>query len=251
MTQDPYANVGPYNDPPQPPAQPSQGQPGPVSGVSPSVAWSTGYPQPQVNPYEGAQHAPDPGYQPATSYPQSPSYPQGAAGSQSASYPQGAGYPQSAGQPQSASYPQSAAYPEGAPVPPQQVPWTTPGALGYVPPVQPPKPARTSPFALLFDFGFTKVATPALGKLLHVGTLVAGALWYVGTVAGFFFSAASGYSLGGAEIGVYPMIVAVLFLLTGWIFPLLATGLVRVFVELATAAIETRDAAKKAPDSES
>jgi hypothetical protein len=102
----------------------------------------------------------------------------------------------------------------------------------------------------LFDFGFTKVATPALGKTLQFGTLVGGTLWYAGTVAGLFSYAVGGYSYNGPTINVYYMIVAILFLFTGWIFPLLVTGLVRVFVEFATAAIETRDAAKATPDSQ-
>ncbi|WP_028707718.1 DUF4282 domain-containing protein [Propionicicella superfundia] len=208
--QDPYANLGPNYDPQQP-----QGQ-----GGYPSSAGSAGYPAagyPSApNPYEGARQAPD----------VSQAYGYGV-------QPQEGGSP---AYPPSPSYPQSAA--SAAPGP-TGYPATVPGYAAA--------PVKPSPFGLLFDFGFSKVATPQLGKLLHVGTFAAGLLWYVGTVAGLFYSSMSALPYGGSTVNSFYMVVAVLFLLTGWVFPLVVTGLVRVFVEFATATVAAAHAVPGEP----
>lgn len=194
------------------------------------------------DPYANAGGYPDP------NQPLSPSgYP--ASGS-SANYPQ-AGYsanpyegaqqaPQMGGQypaqPQvPASYPQSPAYPDGQFAMQQ-------GQRVFA---APPKP---SPFALLFDFGFRHVATPGLSKLLPIGVLIATGLLYLGAVIERFYYAASfpesvAYQTGGS---VFAWLAAVAVALTGWILPLVFTGLTRVFVEMANASI---DAAQELKDS--
>lgn len=191
------------------------------------------------DPYANAGGHPDP-HQAVSGYPvsgPSANYPQAA---YSANPYEGAQQAPpmapSPAQPQpSAGYSQSPGYPPETQFAPQ------PGQRGFAAPPQP------SPFALLFDFGFKHVATPGLAKILPLGVLIACGLVWIGAVISAF-QAASSYSgfteyTGGSS--VFAWLTAVAILLTGWLFPVIASGLTRIIVEMANASIDTAQAMKE------
>jgi type II secretory pathway pseudopilin PulG len=161
--------------------------------------------------YAGQQ--PAAGYDPAQYGQQQQQYPQSA---QSASYPSAA---------QTAQYGQQPQYAAA------------------------PKPSAPSAFTYIFKPDFSQSGIAKVAPFVQLGTLVGSGLWYVGTVASYFNSAFGfGYGTG---VNGFHITVAILFLLVGWLFPLVVTGLVRAFLEFAIAVIETNAARKEKESTES
>lgn len=146
--------------------------------------------------------------------------------------------------------------------PPPQAPYTAPAQAPYGAPAQapygapdpyaaqqpyppaPPQVASSSttppamprqdanPLAALFDFGFTKFATPGIVKVIYLLSVIgAGLGWLFLVVSGFSMGRLAG---GGAGAGV----VALLF---GWIPALLSIAYVRFILEAVVALIRIHD----------
>lgn len=112
--------------------------------------------------------------------------------------------------------------------------WTPPPASPYASaPYTPaaPKVRDANPFAALFDFSFTKFATPGLVKIVYILQVVAAVLtWLIWIISGF---GASRFA-GGAGMGF----VALFF---GWIPVLLSIAFTRFVLEAIVALIRIND----------
>lgn len=223
-------------DRPDQPWQPPAGEPMPPFAPPSDSAWQPlsdsanpyGAPQPPhgaaAQPPYGAAQPPYGAAQPPFAAPAQPSY--GA--------PADPGYgapaePPSAGSPY-ASSPQA---PSGAPDPyaaQQPYPPAPPYAAQYGPPPAAPR-QDANPLAALFDFGFTKFATPGIVKIVYLlSVVVAGLGWLTVVVSGF----GMGRYAGGAMMGT----VALLF---GWIPALLFVAYMRFILEAIVAVIRIHD----------
>lgn len=131
--------------------------------------------------------------------------------------------------------PYSAQQPYGEPQQPySQAPYGAPGpqsAPGWsTPPMQPPK-QDANPLGALFDFGFTKFATPGIVKIVYILSVAGAALgWLLAVISGF----GAGRYAGGPAMGV----VALLF---GWIPALLFVAYMRFILEAIVALIRIHD----------
>lgn len=140
------------------------------------------------------------------------------------------GYPASAS---SAGYPQSSA---SAPYPPQSAASAPYPQQGYPP--QGGQQQGPNVMQGLLDFGFKQVATPIIGKVAFYATWVGGLMWWLGTAIHHFVLSTAEYS----SFNTYNLLMGVAALLLGWIPVVGVAVLVRVFVESATATIETKQA---------
>ncbi|MFT3876570.1 MAG: DUF4282 domain-containing protein [Propioniciclava sp.] len=133
--------------------------------------------------------------------------------------------PQQADQPPQ-SYGQAPYAPYGAgSVPPPQAPPT------WAAPPMPPSRHDANPLAALFDFGFTKFATPGIVKVVYILSVVGAVLvWVMAIISGF----GAGRYAGGPAMGV----VALLF---GWIPALLFIAYMRFILEAIVALIRIHD----------
>ncbi len=130
-------------------------------------------------------------------------------------------------------------YPGPMPPPPPPAPaasaWTPhPSNTGYAPAPNPAAPSwkrDANPIAALFDFGFTKFATPGLVKIVYILQVVAAVgvwlLWLLGAIAGNSFGGGTG------------MVLVVL--LFGWIPVLLSIAFTRFVLEGIVALIRIHD----------
>lgn len=95
----------------------------------------------------------------------------------------------------------------------------------------PVAPKDANPLSALFDFGFTKFATPGIVKIVYIGSMVLAALgWLSAVLSGF---GAARYT-GGAAMGM----VALLF---GWIPAVLFVAYMRFILEAVVALIRIHD----------
>ena len=125
----------------------------------------------------------------------------------------------------------------GAPVPPAAVP-QAPNAGGWAP-APAPRPGGmgaltgdANPLAALFDFSFTKFATPGLVKIVYILEVIAAVgMWLVWIIAVFAGSRLTG---GGAGLGI-------VVLLFGWIPVLLSIAFTRFVLEAIVALIRIND----------
>lgn len=152
------------------------------------------------------------------------------------------GYPTSAS---SAGYPQSGA---SAPYAPQGAPGPQYPQQGYPQPGYPQQGSAQAGFPGapqrqgsgmmqgLLDFGFKQEATPAIGKVAYYAAWVGGLMWWIGTAISHFVMATAQYS----SFDLYHVLIGVVTLLLGWIPVVGVAVVVRVFVEFATATIETK-----------
>lgn len=148
------------SDPAQPGSQPSAGHPGSQSGGYPSSQSSGGYPSSQSSAgYPDSQSA----YNPQSGY----------AGSQQS-------YPPPAYADQQSSYPTQQ-------IPAQTQQWTP----------QPPRSHEDNFFKTIFDFGFTRYATPSVVKILYILGIVVGGLGWL--LSGLFW-----IGIGGAMTALNP-----------------------------------------------
>ena len=218
-------------DRPDQPWQPPAGEPMPPFAPPSDGTW-----QPlsdSANPYGAPQPPHGAPVQPPYGEPVQPPYgaahpPFGAP----AQPPYGApAEPPSTGSPYAASSPQA---PSGAPDPyAAQQPYPPVPPYAASPYGQPPAAPRqdANPLAALFDFGFTKFATPGIVKIVYLlSMVVAGLGWLTAVMSGF----SVGRYAGGTTMGI----VALLF---GWIPALLFVAYMRFIREAIVAVIRIHD----------
>lgn len=195
---------------------------------------NSGYPGNQPNPDPWGNEPVQPGSQPSAGHPSSQSSGGYPSSHSSAGYPDSHAYnPQSGYAGSQQSYPPSAYADQQASYPTQQIPaptqqWTA----------QPPRKNEDNFFKTIFDFGFTRYATPSVVKILYVLGIVVGGLGWL--LSGLFWiwigAAMTALNPYGSDSGGTTLIA-----ILSWLFGLIPlffwiTGL-RVSLEYALAVI--------------
>ena len=178
--------------------------------VQPPVS-DSGTPQPQASAPEPTS---DP-YQPGSQYPYTPpGQPQYPSSGPSASYPGQSYGQQSYGQP-------AGQYPSGG--------------YGQAPNASPsPAAGATNSISALWDFGFTRFATPSLVKIAYMLAVASAAFVWLGIALLFFVGGNSAYGNSTAGLGI-------VWLLFGWIPAALELILFRMICEFFVVNIRTNE----------
>ena len=210
-------------DRPDQPWQPPAGESVPPFAPPSDGAW-----QPlsdAANPYGAPQPPFGAPAQPPYAAPAAPAYGAPAEPSYGAPTEPPAGSPYGSSSPQA---PYSAPDPYAA-----QQPYPPAPPYAAAPYGQPPAAPRqdANPLAALFDFGFTKFATPGIVKIVYLMSVVV-------AVLGWLMVVMSGFGMGRLGGGSTAGIIALLF---GWIPALLFVAYMRFVLEAIVAVIRIHD----------
>lgn len=221
----------------------------PRSRLNPPPGEPSPFARPADNPWDAAPREqadhpqPHPAEQPneAQSLPADQVVEPGQAGAYPPADPSGTAYPPTASYPPITDFPPTAGQAPYTPFTPgQQASYPPPGQpaaqpAGW-PPVGPSQngPKDANPLVALFDFGFTKFATPGLVKVVYLLAVVAAVgTWLMWVIAGFTtpvgFGTRPNPALGMAA------------LLLGWVPALLSIAFTRFVLESVVALIRIHD----------